>query len=325
MNQTSNRLSGKSPLVPARARTLVPLCLAFTFVTAGCATAPMHRSAEAISYIDDKALLNKLRRAANAPPGTYCGITDVLPLAPLRAPEGSVPVAPPRRKRLRPDQLYLQCRSSVVIIASLGLCKDCNKRHALSTSAGFVVTPSGVCVTNYHVAEHEPDATLVAMTRDGTIYPVTAVIAADKQCDVAALQAEGLRAPPLPIAADTPVGAPVVIISHPNRKFYTLTQGIVSRYFVRYDAQQTVAQMAVTAEYAKGSSGAPVLNAAGAVAGMVATTSTMDITDENGKVRYQQMVLRTCIPSEAILDVLGACPANRHDVTDTAPVGQEEH
>ncbi len=302
------------------------LCLVgLTFVFAGCLTASPPPSSGTGPYIDDKALLSKLRRAANAPEGAYCGITDVLPRAPLRAPEGRVPVSASRRRRLRPDQVYAQCSASVLVIASLGHCKECGKRHALSTSAGFVAAFPGVCVTNYHVAEHEPDATLVAMTQDGAIYPITAVIAADKQCDVAVLQAEGLRAPPLAIAPDTPVGAPVVIISHPNRKFYTLTQGIVSRYFVRRDAQQAVAQMAVTAEYAKGSSGAPVLNAAGAVVGMVATTAPMEAGGEDGKTKYQQMVLRTCIPSNEVLAVLGAGPSTAATLppVQPAPPGEE--
>ena len=67
--------------------------------------------------------------------------------------------------------------------------------------------------------------------------------------------------------------------------------------------------MSITADYAKGSSGGPVVDDAGHVVGMVSTTESIyygsranDPKDPKGPL---QMVVKNCVPVEAIRHLAG--------------------
>jgi len=62
--------------------------------------------------------------------------------------------------------------------------------------------------------------------------------------------------------------------------------------------------MAVTADFAKGSSGGPLLDACGNVAGMVASTTSIYYGTEKGQKDNLQMVLKHCVPAASILKLI---------------------
>ena len=90
-----------------------------------------------------------------------------------------------------------------------------------------------------------------------------------------------------------------------DKKLYTLTAGMLSRRFLRPVHGKKVPALSITADYARGSSGAPVMDAAGAVVGMVATTHSVYYKREKGIDKNLQMVIRNCEPARAILDRIG--------------------
>jgi S1-C subfamily serine protease len=59
--------------------------------------------------------------------------------------------------------------------------------------------------------------------------------------------------------------------------------------------------MAITADYAKGSSGAPVLDDTGSVVGIVSATNSIYYTPPQKNL---QMVIKSCIPVDAIWKLL---------------------
>jgi hypothetical protein len=61
--------------------------------------------------------------------------------------------------------------------------------------------------------------------------------------------------------------------------------------------------MAVTAEFAKGSSGAPICNASGAAVGVVNNTESIYYSVEDGHQKNFQMVVRNCTPASALIDL----------------------
>ena len=141
------------------------------------------------------------------------------------------------------------------------------------------------------------------MTRDMKIFPITAVLAADKASDCALIQlGDGTRKDftPVPLAPNATIGESVTIISHPDESFYVLTRGVAARYAYTPDTGK-VPWLNVTAEYAKGSSGAPVFNDKGQVVGMVESTRSVYYTETRKRQKDLQMVMRHCVPSAAII------------------------
>lgn len=66
------------------------------------------------------------------------------------------------------------------------------------------------------------------------------------------------------------------MLSHPGNQFFTFTQGHVSRYTQNTIDGKLQRWMSLTADFAYGSSGGPVLDRFGAVVGMATVTANID-------------------------------------------------
>ena len=208
----------------------------------------------------------------------------------------------PSRRSMRQASIYEHVKRSVVLVGSIHKCGNCDKWHA-NFASGFVVRPDGIIATNYHVLDKKEDKTMGVMTFDGDVYLVREVLAANKTDDTALIQVEAEGLEPLPLRADVAVGSPVSVLSHPNKRLYMFTRGVVSRYFNQRVSGEERCRMAITADYAKGSSGAPVIDDTGAVVGMVASTSSIYYKEEDGQQKNLQMVVKDCVPARSILDL----------------------
>jgi len=82
------------------------------------------------------------------------------------------------------------------------------------------------------------------------------------------LDTGGARLTPLPLEDEAPVGSRVFVMGHPESHFYTFTEGIVARHFNGQAETGAAEMMSITAEFAPGSSGCPILNERGNVVGM---------------------------------------------------------
>jgi serine protease Do len=216
-------------------------------------------------------------------------------------------LAKPGKKKQQAHEVYKQTRSSVAIVAGVYKCGKCTRWHPAPAS-GFVISKDGALVTNYHVIENKTRETFVAYV-DNKVYPVKKVLAASKNNDVAILQLDlpkGVELKPIAIQPNAPVGSDAIVISHPDRRYFSLTRGIVSRYFhMDKKSARNVPMMAITADYAKGSSGGPVLNDKGAVIGIVSSTSSVYYsTAKNGTKENLQMVFKQCVPAASLMKLI---------------------
>lgn len=198
------------------------------------------------------------------------------------------------------------CRT-VVVVGAIDFCKDCKRSHMGTVSSGWIIDPRGYIMTNYHVLEDKKAEELGVMTSDGAVFPVRAVLAADREGDAAIIQIDpqGAELVALPLASAARTGQPIRVIGHPDGRFYSLTEGIVSRVFSEKtsDDKDQRTWLTVTADYGGGSSGAPVLNVAGEVVGMVSSTATLLADNEEGKepaAADVQMVFRDCVSIETM-------------------------
>jgi S1-C subfamily serine protease len=153
-----------------------------------------------------------------------------------------------------------QTRPSVVLL----VIKDAFGRD-LGTGSGFLASPDGKIVTNYHVVEKGVSA--VARTIDGKSYPVLGVLAVDKANDLAVLQIEGNDFPHVEFSEDgiPNQGTQVAVIGSPLGLEGSLSEGIVSA--IRGSNGQNY-WLQITAAISPGSSGSPVLDSNGRVVGV---------------------------------------------------------
>ena len=255
-----------------------------------------------IELVDDDAIdqsilsqIEKLTAAKKAVSGT--ALTEQLKRTSCHAD-----LLPFQKQPIPESEYYTRLKRSVLVLAAPYKCKKCHKIH-LNTAAGFALNANGVCVTNYHVVVK--NQSLFAMTPDGAVFPVKEVLAASEADDIAVVQLDGAVTIPLALAPETPVGTRVRVISHPDGGYYALTEGIVSRYFMIDGGKQgRVPSMAITADYAKGSSGSPVLDACGGVVGMVASTRSIYYDEHKGRQEDLQMVIKECVPAASILKLM---------------------
>lgn len=229
-----------------------------------------------------------------------------------------VPLAKPSEEPLSSERLYETARESVLLLGTFTRNRDADD-WSVALASGFLLSEDGVFVTNFHVLDPPEAQGMTAMTSDGKIFSVKSVLAVSPFADVAICQLEGVSGlKPLPLVPNAKPGAHVRVLSHPNNALYSLTEGILSRYFVfRADGKATT-MLTTTAEFAVGSSGGPLLDDRGNVIGMVAATDSIysgpdeeaveaepkdapEATVNNGDL---QMVLKMCVPSSEILRLI---------------------
>lgn len=218
---------------------------------------------------------------------------------------------PEPSERLAPEAIYARAKPAVVVIGAVMRPPGHRAFHA-ALASGFVIRGDGVMVTNYHVIEAFQHAKAVAaMTHDERVLPIQKVLAADEHNDLAVVKAEAENLTALPIAASAPVGATVYCLSHPaldsdetETAFFTFTQGIVcGKFYLRLNGPNPLNVLAITAEYAKGSSGGPILNERGAVVGIICQTRALFHDSDETE---PQLTWKFARPSSSLLALLQA-------------------
>lgn len=216
-----------------------------------------------------------------------------------------LPIRQPSPLILPPAEIAARAERAVVVVGQFYTCEKCTRLHA-STATGFMLTESGAMATCLHVLKENKTLGLVALTRDGRICPMREVLAADPTNDLVIVQLDGSGFTPLPLSTSAPVGVPITVMSHPENHYYSLSTGIVSRYFLQPGRQGLRSMMAITADFAKGSSGAPVISTAGAVVGIVNNTQSIYYNTEKGQHDNFQMTVRNCTPTAALMKMIKA-------------------
>jgi S1-C subfamily serine protease len=209
-------------------------------------------------------------------------------------------------------QIFRQRADSVVGFGHLYKCDHCDEWHA-NIAGGVMLTADGIGVTNYHVLEQEKAAIFGIITRDRRVFPVLEILAASKEDDAAIFRVAGEGFATAVLSAGDEPGEPVTAITHPNGNYYMVTDGIVARNYLEPRREGGPRpRIAITADYAKGSSGCGIYNARGELAAIVTSTRSIYYDTKDGIERNLQMVLKVCIPAAAIRQ-LAALPAQPAD------------
>ncbi|MFD2556742.1 S1 family peptidase [Sphingobacterium tabacisoli] len=220
----------------------------------------------------------------------------------------------PSRKMLTSRELFERAKSSTVIVATAYLCPRCSNTH-ISTSSGYVVDAKGIVVTNYHVVAsyafmtdgNKPVGFMVRAS-NGRMYAVKSILTASKRDDLAILELEtggGDTFTALPLAEKAQVGDQVYVMGHPKGMHYFFSQGYVNHKYIDEAGAPNDSfkrnVMAISADYATGSSGGPVMDQYGNIVGTVSNTRTLMHSDMNPSV---QMVIKNTIPVESLRQLI---------------------
>lgn len=232
----------------------------------------------------------------------------------------------PSMQPLARETLRARAAASTVVVGTAFKCDKCPNWHS-SMASGVIIDPSGIIATNHHVACADKGEAMGVMLADGSILPVVEVLASARGQDVALVRVDtgGRVLAALPVRGDLSAGADIACYSNPDGSYGFFSQGIVSRYARSMNpADRGAVWMEVTCDYAKGSSGAPILDLCGNVVGLVSSTRSIYYnTDKDGDQQNFQMVRRNCVPGAAILDLIkpaAAAPASPS--APAAPAGK---
>lgn len=230
----------------------------------------------------------------------------------------SLALAPLSREKLEPPDLYDRLCESTLTVGSLYRCPDCGGWH-FSGSSGFVVNENGVICTCCHVLLEEDDqikeSYLIAADASGHVFPVKSVLASDPDADSCLVKIEASGLKPLPLRPGARPGESVYCLSHPGGYFFMFTQGMVSRLNRRTNGDhdehnrsnaktsRPVVLLNITAEFAPGSSGAPVVDSCGNVVAQVASIADAGEPADAGadKPPSPSVPVRFCTATEELL------------------------
>lgn len=214
-----------------------------------------------------------------------------------------VKLPPAGRKELSTEEVARRARAGTLVFAYLHLCKNCPHYH-VTAGAGIVLTADGVIATCHHLVDDTDARVFVAMTGDGRCFPVRKLLASSPTNDVVLLQLDlgGARLTPLPLEDDVAVGARVFVLGHPESHYYTFTEGIVARHFTGQAETGVAEMMAITAEFAPGASGCPILNERGNVVGMA--DNIVRAGFDTKKAQGASIVFKHCRPASAIRELM---------------------
>lgn len=213
-------------------------------------------------------------------------------------------------KALDASAIFNKTKAATVIMGSAYLCTHCSHTH-VAPATGFIIGDDGVVVTNFHVVAMFADNIkrgntplgLFARLEDGRTFPVKTILAAVAKDDLAIVKLDinNQVLPSLALAKGAKVGDEVFVVGHPKGMYYFLSKGMVNhRYIdkvVNPSGMEPRETMIISADYAVGSSGGPVVNQFGDVVGIVSNTRTVFHSDDNPSL---QMVIKNTIPVESL-------------------------
>src|ERR1051325_728385 len=293
-----------------RTRTAL-ICSAAWLATATLAQSPRF-------VMDDDAFLDKITSASAKllQAGKLRSLDSVA--GELQTKGCALKLPPLSREKLAPPDLYEHLRQSTLAVGSYYKCPDCGSWH-FNSSAGFVVGDAGIICTCCHVAGGEDsdvkESYLVAADSAGNVFPVQSVLAADTESGTSFLKNAATGLKPLALRSNVRPGERVYCLSHPGGFHFMFSEGLVARVTRgQTDAldehghtngllTRPILSLNVTAEFAPGSSGAPIVDESGNVVGQVAsiTDAGEPANGDDHAPASPRVRVRFCTAAEEIL------------------------
>ncbi|WP_158499871.1 S1 family peptidase [Sphingobacterium paucimobilis] len=223
----------------------------------------------------------------------------------LLAVEGKkvdMPLVKLRNKALEASEIATLIQPSFVSFATAYDCGNCHRTH-LNTASGYIISEDGLIATNHHVIEGFTESkagknlAMSIQTNDGEVYLVHEIVSSFKDADLAIVRVDtkGKKLTPLPLGNTAKVGENVFVMSNPAPMINYFTTGKVARNYIEsVSKSERLPQTDITADYAAGSSGAPIVDQYGNLISTV--SSTRSIYYDMREQKNLQMVVKNTKP-----------------------------
>lgn len=214
----------------------------------------------------------------------------------------NMPLVKQRKKVLEASEIATLIQPSFVSFATAYDCGNCHRTH-LNTASGYIISEDGLIATNHHVIEgfigskNGKNLAMSIQTNDGDVYLVHEIVSAFKDADLAIVRVDtkGKKLTPLPLGNTAKVGDNVFVMSNPAPMINYFTTGKVARnYMGSVSNTEKLPQTDITADYAAGSSGAPIVDQYGNLISTV--SSTRSIYYDMKEQKNLQMVVKNTKP-----------------------------
>lgn len=208
----------------------------------------------------------------------------------------------PYSQKLNPGEIYQLLQKSTVAMGISFDCGKCDRAH-VNFSSGYIISEDGLCVTNYHVVESfikgNSNLSMQIMFPNGKAYPVVGIVAGSESSDLAILKVDAMgdKLIPIPFGEPAMVGDDVFVLSNPYRMLFNFTKGMVTRNYLMNSFAtrgEGTPEMEISADYAVGSSGAPIVDVMGNLVSTVSTTKSIYV--DPAQQKDLQMVVKGTKP-----------------------------
>ncbi|OMP79392.1 serine protease [[Flexibacter] sp. ATCC 35208] len=216
------------------------------------------------------------------------------------------------RKPMTAVEVAKQLNDQVFVIWKFFRKTDKNIEGISISATAFPVNEEGTMVTNHHVFEvlfkktpgfYEMDSTLFLSDVNGNVFSIDKVLSYDENADLALFTIKnnhGIKIHPITLGNEAPVGAPVYLLSNPEGFPYYFSAGHVARNAKYEEFGANTERMDITADYAIGSSGGPIVNEFGGLVGVVSSTHSIFSSQRQDL----QMVVKQTIPVRSIYSIM---------------------
>ncbi|MFU8894488.1 MAG: trypsin-like peptidase domain-containing protein [Luteolibacter sp.] len=218
----------------------------------------------------------------------------------------TIQLPPPFADTMSPEGIARHARENNLRVGYCYLCMNCDDWH-LNLAGGYAIAKD-VIATCDHVLVNKTkmrDGFLVVVDHEGNVACAVAILARSPAMDAAIVKVAGADFTPVPLNSDVMQGAEAFCFSYPLRQEGYFSTGVVNRFFwnEKYQGEDTESIDALvhlranfSTDWAPGSSGSPLFDAAGNVIGHVSTISGLS----RGNRQPALMMLRTGIPALAV-------------------------
>ena len=203
--------------------------------------------------------INSIRERISQQPLDYCcsqlsskEISNLLKEIPAKSPSKGIKTS---------EQIFEEFSKAIVVVGGE------NSYGEFGFGSGFIISPSGLFVTNYHVIEDMGNLAVALTGEELRILDVKSIIAKDAIKDIAVLKAEGQKLPYVFMGNSdlAKVGQRVFALGSPEGYTNTISDGIVSQ--IR-EFKAGIKSIQITTPTSQGSSGGALFNDKGEVIGI---------------------------------------------------------